>query len=289
MTPANLTLVLCSTLVHVLANTAFKRARSPTAFAFGMISTGAVLFAPLLLFARDLSWFSLGILALSGLLDALYFFTMSRAYALTDLSVAYPLARGVSPLLLLIWSVLLLGERPSPAGLLGIGLIVVGLYVVNLKGTGGWRRPLQSLGQPGPRRALLAGLFISLYSALDKYGVIRTGLPPLTYTYLTLVFTVAWLAPIVWRRHGWAGVRAEWQAGRLWMLLGGIATMGAYGLVLTAISRGAPVSYAGAVREFSVVVGAIVGWRFLREQQGPGRVAGASLVACGVTAIALGR
>ena len=288
MTPVNLLIVLSSTLIHVLANLSFKRARQPRPFVWGMLALASLLFSPLLLAAGGVTPLGLGVLALSGLLDALYFYTMSQAYTLTDLSIAYPLARGTSPLLLVLWSLLFLGEKPTLAGLGGIVLIVTGMYVVNLK-SGDWLRPLRMAREPGPRRALLAGLFISLYSALDKYGIQRAGVPPLTYTYFTVLFTVFWLTPpLLWRAYRWRDVRAEWRAGPVWMLVGGAATLGAYSLVLLALQRGTPVLYAGAVREFSVVVGAFVGWRFLKEEQGPLRVLGAALVAAGVATIALG-
>ena len=287
MTLDNLLILLLSTLFHVLANTAFKRARIPAVFSWGMIVAAVILYAPLLYFTRNLTPFSLGILALSGLLDAAYFVSMSRAYALTDLSVAYPLARGLAPLLLAVWAILFLGEAPTAFGAAGIGLIVLGLYTVNLRGPDGWKKPLHSLRHPGARFALLAGLFISLYTALDKYGLKTTGLPPLTYTYWTLFFTALWLTPLILRTQARATIREELRADWLLLLLAGLATLGAYGLVMIVVGRGTPISYAGAVREFSVVLGAFVGWRFLKEKQGPMRVLGAALVALGVVAIGL--
>jgi len=286
MTPQNLALVLASTLVHVFANTAFKSSRHPTVFAWGMLAAAVILFSPLWAYAH-FNWIILGIVALSGLLDALYFLSMSRAYAKTDLSVAYPLARGTAPLLLSVWATVFLAERPSPAGFLGIGLIAAGLYTVNLTDAKDWRRPLRSLKEAGPRWALLAGLFISLYTALDKYGLSVTRLAPMAYTYQTLVWTVIWMTPGVLALHRWKEVWGEWRIHWPRLALAGVATLAAYGLVLIAVSRGAPVSYAGAVREFSVVLGAVVGWRFLGESRGIPRVLGASLVALGVAVIAV--
>ncbi len=287
MTLDNLALILGSTLVHVFANTAFKRSKTPTIFSWGMLAAAVVLYSPLWL-SFHFSWFILAIVCLSGLLDAMYFLSMSQAYRRADLSVAYPLARGTAPLLLVVWATLFLAERPSVVGYLGIALVAFGLYTVNLEGAHDWLRPLRSLREPGPRWALVAGLFISLYTALDKYGVFSTGLAPMTYTYQTLVWTVIWMTPFVLAQHRWPQVRAEWRASWPWLALTGLATLAAYGLVLIAVRRGAPVSYAGAIREFSVVLGAIVGWRLLGESRGLARVLGAALVALGVIAIALG-
>ena len=49
-----------------------------------------------------------------------------------DLSIVYPLARGTAPLLILIWGSALLRERPSIGGIAGVGLIIVGLCILNL-------------------------------------------------------------------------------------------------------------------------------------------------------------
>lgn len=49
----------------------------------------------------------------------------------------------------------------------------------------------------------------------------------------------------------------------------------------------APLSYSGAIREVSVVIGAFLGWRFLKEEMGGVRVAGSAIVFAGVMVIAI--
>src|SRR5690606_10214884 len=109
-----------------------------------------------------------GVMLASAACEALYFASIARAYETADLSLVYPLARGTAPILLLAWAVLFAGETPTPAGAAGIGLIALGLYFINLPRLGAWTEPLRALGQPGPRWALAAGLFISLYTVLDR-------------------------------------------------------------------------------------------------------------------------
>ena len=49
----------------------------------------------------------------------------------------------------------------------------------------------------------------------------------------------------------------------------------------------APLSYSGAIREVSVVIGAFLGWRFLSEQMGGTRMLGAAVIFAGILVIAI--
>jgi drug/metabolite transporter (DMT)-like permease len=82
-------------------------------------------------------------------------------------------------------------------------------------------------------------------------------------------------------------VIAEWRANWTRIVLVGIMTMFGYLLVLYAYAT-AHVSYAGAVREISVVFGALAGWRWLGESFGLPRTIGASLIFFGILVIAVG-
>jgi drug/metabolite transporter (DMT)-like permease len=292
MTLSNLIVILLSACLHVVAHVALRRSSSRAAFAWWMLLGGVALFSPLLL----TPWPSLppvvwAAAVLSGGLEALYFAAIARAYQTGDLSVVYPLARGTAPILLLCWSVLFVGEQPTWAGALGVGIIATGLYLINLPRLGAWAAPLRALGQPGPRWALAAGLCTSLYTVLDRY-VLRAvdSTPPtwpLLYTYLELALALLLLTPWTLRAVGQAALRREWRANRGWAVVTGATTLGAYALVLFAIRAGTPASYAGAVRESSVVLGALLGLIVFKEHGSSMRLAGAASIAAGVAVIAL--
>jgi drug/metabolite transporter (DMT)-like permease len=110
---------------------------------------------------------------------------------------------------------------------------------------------------------------------------------PLLYTYLALWLTLLMVTPLTLRQVGWAGLKAELRGSRLSSVLAGFTTLAAYAMVLYAIRGGTPASYAGAVREISVVFGAAAGVLLLREPGSRMRVAGAVCVAAGVALIAL--
>lgn len=200
-------------------------------------------------------------------------------------SVVYPLARGSAPDLLLVWSFLLLGERPTVGGIVGILLIAVGLYAIGLPNLRAWRELLRALRQIGPHWALLAGLCISLYTVVDRVGVQR--LDPLIYLYVVIWITLILITPVTIRAVGWKGLRAEWQASRFNNAIAGFTTMAAYATVLYAIRAGTPASYAGSIREVSIVLGVVVGVVFLKEKGTAMRFVGAVCVTAGVVMIKL--
>jgi len=289
MTLLSLILLVLAALLHALSNALIKLSRDKLAFTWWMLTASVVIGFPLILFVgqpQPIGWL---IVIVSGLIEAVYFITLTRAYALGDLSQVYPLARGSAPLFVLLWAFWFLGERPTPIGVGGILLVVLGLYLVNLPSLSDWRRPLLGFRSPAARWALLTGLLISIYSAVDKVGV--HYFDPLSYLYVFLV--VAWMAlSAQWldpdRR---SALRAEMQIDKRKVLLSAAAVAllggGAYALVLAAL-RLSPVSYVSPVRELSVVIGAWIGVRFMGEQGGRLRIFAASLVALGILVIALG-
>jgi uncharacterized membrane protein len=258
-----------------------------------MLLWGGVLFSPVLLLGWQpippLVW---AVLVASAVFEALYFSSIAKAYETSDLSIAYPLARGTDPVFLLLWSTAFLKERPTIEGVLGIvGLIATGLYLINLPHLGAWREPMRALRAQGPRFALAAGLFISLYTVLDRYGI---GLAqrssytwPLLYTYIALWFTWLFLTPWTLAVVGWKNLKEELRSSRAASFIAGVTTLAAYAVVLYAMNAGTPASYAGAVREISVVLGAAVGVFLLKEKGTYMRIAGSMLVAGGVAVIAL--
>jgi drug/metabolite transporter (DMT)-like permease len=194
-------------------------------------------------------------MAATALLHAAYFALLAASYRHGELSVVYPLARGtgVAGTGGVAW--LVLGERPSALGAVGVGSICLGIVLLGMRG---WHRPGHSRSY---YLALLVGLTITGYSVVDKLGVARVH--PAVY-FTGLAFGAALLlAPLVL-----VGYRQEWrQAWRqykwtsVWVGLGGMAT---YLLILAAL-RQAPAGYVVAARELAIAVAAALGVAVLRE------------------------
>jgi len=283
----SLLLLLLAAVLHAVTNLLMKKATDKLAFGWWMLGSFCVPGIPILFFITKTSTTGWFLAIASGLLEAVYFFSLSRAYTHGDLSVVYPVARGSAPLFVLVWAALFLHERPTRTGLLGIAIVVAGLYLVHLPSLKDWKRPLAGFKLPAVRWALLTGLLISVYSAIDKKGVVYFS--PWVYLYLILsvcwvALSVQWLMPT--RR---AALFAEVGPDRRMLPVLGAAVLGTagYAFVLTAM-RFTPVSYVSPVREISVVIGTWIGIRFLGEAGGKLRIVAAALVAGGVLLIAIG-
>lgn len=272
-----LLVLLLAAALHAGWNLLVKQARDKQIFTWWALLTGSLLFVPVLL--TGLPWPARVwpyVLA-SALCEAAYFAALATAYRLADFSLAYPLARGAAPLLLALWAVLWLGEHPRPGGALGLGILVLGLLIVGAV-------PLRGRSWTGIAAALAVAVLISLYSVIDAAAV--RFVAPLPYTALVLTLTALFITPVVLLRHDRAALLEEWRRHRPRILLVGPLILVSYGLVLFAYTR-APVGYAGAIREVSIIFAALAGWRRLDEPLGRRRLVGAVVICAGILLIAV--
>jgi drug/metabolite transporter (DMT)-like permease len=275
-------LLLLSATLHALWNLLLKKSEEKyIAMGWQVILSGVFAFI-LLLFTgfppRSMWLFAV----VSMLLEAVYFILLSNAYSDHDFSLVYPIARGTAPAFLMLWSILFLHETLTPGGMLGIGMIVAGMVII------GATSLIQNRGSrlhlKGVLVALSVALIISLYTLIDGTAV-KNG-PPLPYA-LTMFMLVPFITTTYnVRRFGWKHFAAAWNGPRLPILLAAVLGVVAYLLALIAYTF-APLSYSGAIREVSVVIGAFLGWRFLSEQMGGTRVLGAAVIFTGILIIAL--
>jgi drug/metabolite transporter (DMT)-like permease len=137
-----LVLILIAAIAHATWNLFSKQASvsGPTSFVWLMALLGTVLYAPVVAVALLLSpprltaeaWV---FLTGTGLLQVGYFLFLQTGYARGDLSLVYPVGRGSGALLAALAGIVLLGERPGPAGLAGIALVVLGVLMLGAHGT----------------------------------------------------------------------------------------------------------------------------------------------------------
>jgi drug/metabolite transporter (DMT)-like permease len=244
---------------------------------------GPLCFAPFVLPSASIPTQIWPYIAASALVELIYFLALTYAYGKADFSLVYPLARGAAPALLALWAALFLGERIHAAGLFGLALLILGLVIVG--GAAWWARRDAAAPDPlGVIVALSVAVCISIYSAIDGAAVRQVD--PLPYIVLVLALTALLLAPAMLLRYGSRLVAAEWRANWPRIAIVGIAMMFAYIFVLQAYALSG-VSYAGAIREISVVFGALAGWRWLGEGFGGTRTLGATLIFLGILVIAV--
>ena len=289
MTAVSLILVLLAAVAHASWNLLLKRATDPEVFAWCLLVVATVLLAPLgvaLLWYNSVGltglWFILATIAL----HVLYFNLLARGYAQGDLSLVYPVARGMGPMLVPGLAVVFLNETIEPLAIGGIAAIIGGIYTISWWGNFHQvlRSPLLFLRSAGMRYAVLTGLTIAAYSIVDKEGV--GHVQPLLYMYFLSIGTAAMLAPYVILHKGVESVRIEWRANAVPITIAGVLTFAAYGLVLTAFSI-SRVSYVAPAREVGIVIGVMLGVFLLKEPFGRGRLLGSGFIVAGLALIAL--
>lgn len=206
--------------------------------------------------------------ALSGVIHVPYTVLLARAYDTGDFSQVYPLARGAGALVAGIGGIVLLGDRITAGAALAVAVVVGGLFLL--------------VGRaPGPAVVAALGVAVSIgcYTLADSQGSRVSGVA--YYGLATAAMSavaVSVYGVAVGRHHGlMAAARRGWPT----MVGGGLAQMIAYTLVLAAV-RLAPVGYVTALRETSVVIAVLLGWRLLGEREGGRRLAASGTVLAGV-------
>jgi drug/metabolite transporter (DMT)-like permease len=267
-----LLLTLGAAGVHALWNVLLARARDVQAATAVALVVAEVVFAPVAVAAWRVEPEAWPYLVATGALQLVYFALLAAAYRVAELSVVYPIARGTAPVLVLVVGVVVLGRSASALQVAGVCLVAAGILLVR--------------GLRGDARGVPAGLAIACviasYTLVDKEGVQHAGAVP--YLELSMIAPTVVFAGVVWRGRGAAALRREWRPATF---VAGVATFGAYALVLLALQRAAAAPVA-AVRETSVVIAALLARRVLREPAGAARLAGAAAVAGGIAAVALG-
>jgi drug/metabolite transporter (DMT)-like permease len=274
-------LLLLSASLHALWNLLLKRSQEKyIAMGWQVLISGV--FAFFLLLFTGFPPRSMWLFALISMgLEAVYFILLSNAYSDHDFSLVYPIARGTAPAFLMLWSVLFLHEKLTFGGILGVGMIVSGMVII------GATSLIQNRGSrlhlKGVLVALSVALIISLYTLIDGTAV-KNG-PALPYALTMFMFVPVLTTTYNIRRFGWKPFLAAWKGPRIPLILAAALGVAAYLLALIAYSF-APLSYSGAIREVSVVIGAFLGWRFLEEQMGATRVLGSIIIFVGILVIA---
>jgi drug/metabolite transporter (DMT)-like permease len=287
-----LLLVFLAAITHAIWNLAAKKGGGATVlFAFLSAFASFLIWGPLTagyIYAfpevSPASW-SLacwGIVALSGMIHAVYFSVLLHGYSVAPLSVVYPVARGTGPLISSFAAAALFGETLTSKSISGIGLIVCGVLLL-----ASGMSPNQAVGEHGLRRGVLwgalTGLTISLYTVVDAYGVKTLGIDPVLYDYGTNFFRMLILLPIVA-----SSLKKAREINRVQLrgiLAVAILSPAAYIMVLFAIKI-APVSHVAPARELSLMFGAFFGGKFLAEGHLKRRMSAAGLIALGVVLLA---
>lgn len=272
-----LVLVILSGLIHSIWNLFTKTSVHKVVFLWLCQWVAIIVFLPfavreLLRLPHPIPLLGLVLLFISALLHGVYVLLLAKTYAVGDLSQAYPIMRGTSPLLVPLLGVFTLGEHLPVLGWLGVISIVVGIFLIS----GIRREKLSELSSKVAFLALSVGFMITGYTVVDKLAL--HYIPPFSLNEATNVgnlLALSWIA----LRSG--AIHSEWQVNWKTIILVVIMAPGGYILFLGAL-RMMPVSQIAPMREIGTVFGTLLGIFVLREAHGLKRIGASALIVLGV-------
>jgi drug/metabolite transporter (DMT)-like permease len=252
--------------LHAIWNLLLRGSRDSEAATAVSVVAFVLVLAPIAVFTWDVDAAACKYVVPSGALELVYIALLATAYRHFELSLVYPIARGLAPVATLVFAVALVGARPSAGEIAGVLVVAVGVLLV--RGASGSR---------GAALGLVIAAVIGGYTLVDRYGIRHAD----AFSYALLIMLGAAVA-----YPPYVGLRRVRAAISPTTVLIGVLSAAAYVLVLLAL-RQASAPSVSAVRETGVVIAALLAAVFLRERVGPARFAGAVLVACGIALLAL--
>ena len=205
-----------------------------------------------------------------------YYYLRINAYRSGDLSLVYPLMRGVAPLITGLLGVVALREMPGALNWLGMLLISAGVIALAL------RTVHHSPSGRAVGFALANAAVIALYTIVDGTGARLAGDAWAYIAWLFVLDAIPFTAYML-LRHRDAFVAALSER-RTRGLVGGALSAGAYAISVWAMTK-APVALVASLRETSVLFATLIGARLLHERLTPRRWAGVLAVVLGVIAL----
>ena len=274
-------LVLFSAVLHATWNALVKAGSDP------LVTIALVMFVPslpclaALFFLPALAAAAWPFVIASTLIHYIYYGSLIAAYRHGDMSQVYPIARGAAPPLVAVGAWTFAGEALNTMEIAGVLIVSAGIMSL------AWRRSagahdgdIKAIGF-----ALLTALSIALYLVADGMGVRRSGFALTYICWLFMLQGFPLLAFTLWARRG--RIKATFGPHLKHGAFGGLIAGISYGIAIWAMGVG-PMAHIVAVRETSVLIGAMIGARVLKEPFGRARIAAAAAVACGAVLLNLG-
>ena len=270
-------IVLFAAFLHAVWNAVVKGAADRT-ISFGLITFGhtlpALFIAPFVPLPDPSIW---PYIALSTVIHWGYYYFLNMSYRLGDLSLVYPVARGIAPFLVAVPALIWLDETLPAEAWAGLFCISAGILIIGL-GRTGITRSLPALGM-----ASLTGGAIALYTLVDGMGV---RLADQALTYITWLFIAEGTAVLYILLPRMQRLKAQSRRQLLLAFAGGLLSALAYGLALYAKTK-APLGVVSALRETSVIIAAMIGVFWFGEGPVKARLCAAAVVVAGIVMLAL--
>ena len=222
-------------------------------------------------------------LFVSGSLNVIATIFYMKAIKHSDLSITVPMVT-FTPLFLLLTSPFIVGEFPTFFGLIGVLLIVLGSYTLNIKQRHeGYLAPFRALlKEMGPKLMLLVAFIWSITSNFDKIGVQNSS--PIFWAISVNIFIILVMLPIMLykSRGSIQNIRTNYKA----LLPVGLFSALTLIFQMTAISL-TLVAYVISIKRTSALMSVLFGHLIFKEKDIRERLAGAVIMIIGVLFITL--
>jgi drug/metabolite transporter (DMT)-like permease len=276
-------LALGSAVAHTGWNALSKAgAAGGTAFVWLGTVIGALLVVPVavvVVLAQGLvpawSWLLAG--AVGAVLHGGYSLVLQAGYRHGEVSVVYPVSRGLAPVLVAVLGVILLGQRLGTASVIGVALIALSVLLLLSGGSA------DAASRGGVAWGALTAVLIAAYTLWDAAVVVAWGIPPVPYYAVVAVLQLG-MVTVVARRHLGVGMLRDRRRLGLAAVVGALIPL-SYVLSLLALQH-APVAEVAAVRSTSIVMSGVVAWLALGERVSVRRVTSTALATAAVVLIA---
>lgn len=275
MTIGVFTLVLIAALCHAIWNTIIKLSPDKPLETALMNLSGSLIAIPAVLYfgipESEVWIFLVG----SLILHIAYYYSLSGAYQWGDMSLTYPIMRGMAPLFLLLITSIFAFEPLLLSSIIGVCLLCSGIFFLGIDSTQVLNHKKAILF------ALLNSLVIALYTIVDGLGV---RVSQNVFSYIAMFIFIDGLiysSFVMYRRRKFSQHLKQYMVNRWpYFSLGAFATTGSYGIALWAMSE-APISLVSALREVSVLFAVFIAWLYLKEKLSKQRIVGVVLVLLG--------
>ncbi|HET9023046.1 MAG TPA: DMT family transporter [Burkholderiaceae bacterium] len=268
--------VLFAALLHASWNAMIKGGGDVLLDTAAIVAGAGLVALPFIFFVPTPAIESWPYIGASVAIHIAYYYLMINAYRSGDLSLVYPLMRGVAPLITGVLGIVTLRELPGALNWLGMVLISAGVVALAL------RSVHHSPSGRAVGFALMNALVIAIYTIVDGTGARLAGD---AWAYIVWLFVLDAIPFTVYMlvRHRAAFVDVL-NRRRTRGLVGGALSAGAYAISVWAMTK-APVALVASLRETSVLFATLIGARLLHEQLTPRRWAGVLAVVLGVVAL----
>lgn len=269
-----ITLIIISALMHALWNIFLKLSSDKHKFNYQMhllnltifTITYPIFFKKYLFFELNAVLFGL----FAGIFFSGYHLFLSFSYKTEDVSKVYPITTS-SPLFVTILAIVILKERITLSGLIGILLVIIGILLLNLNS-------LRKFSfSKGVMYALAACLMYSFGAIIEKAGVGKGNI--FLYIYSVTFFMTLFL--FIYSKNSSSGHVLFFIKNLKTLIPASIVlffSVVTYRFGLETIN----VSYATSIRQINALFGVILGWLILKEFEIRKRIIASIIIITGI-------